>query len=159
MSQNFYFNGNNHKRTFVLTAVVAETKSDYWHSINRVLDERPIEEICSILVNHWSDPQKAIKLLKNGDVLHLGKTLKECEFQGESRQRNIFPNFFDIEKFNVHDPDDWVIGQNKIQFIEFRHLRYWHSRLLGDLSLIENIQSEFVQPVQQFKEMNQIDLF
>lgn len=72
--------GKPHARQWYLYALINETKYDYTYARAEIMDKRPIPEICAVLAKHWSDEKLALKLVKSGDIIHLGSTLKECVF-------------------------------------------------------------------------------
>lgn len=123
---------------FVLTGVCAETKSDYWYSRNEILDPRPINEICAILFEFYSDPKEAVKLLKQGNILHLSNKFRECKFTGEPVCSNAKPTPSTIETYNIHDGKNEAIFERRIQFIRFSDVWGWSNKLLGDFKALHD---------------------
>ncbi|WP_143872546.1 hypothetical protein [Catenovulum sediminis] len=127
----FVFNGTYHRYRWFLTAIVAEDKTNYWHSANEILDPRPIEDICAILATHYSEPNKAIQLMKKGNILTLRETLKSSDVDNNYHQFSNQPDAYCIHQYNVHDSNESLFWQRKINFIEFTGTN-WRSSLLPD---------------------------
>lgn len=137
----FSFNGKQYNHRWFLTGVVGESASNYWHSVNEILDPRPIEVICSILATHYAEPEIAIKLLKKADVTHLGHDIKSSKFTGEWRQYSRQPEAYTCERFDVHNLEEREFVTQKIQFIEFTG-RSWRADLIDHSAFVKKSNSQ-----------------
>ncbi|OUL59276.1 hypothetical protein [Pseudoalteromonas ulvae] len=122
----FEHNGELHQRRWFLTGEIsALTSNQTWYSTNEVLDPRPINQIFAILEAHYSDPDDAIKLLKKGNIVHLGECLRDCVFDGPPRAQSREPEAYCITQHNIFDDDACKRYYEQIKFIRFYDLRRW----------------------------------
>ena len=79
---------------WTIAALIGERPDRYISGYSELLDPRPITEIAKILKQYWRNPKDVVKLVSNGSITHLGRSLKETTFAGNvvaihSNPRNI----------------------------------------------------------------------
>lgn len=77
--------GKTFNRKWSVYGLVKETKREYVYAEVELKDKRPIAELCLILAESYYNESLMKKLLSHGDIIHLGKTIDECEFDGHTK--------------------------------------------------------------------------
>ena len=79
-------------RPWHLTMLVNETKSHYTYARAEVIDQRPIPELLEILATNYCSEAEAKALVLSGRIVHLGESIEQCVFVGESDLVNGQPD-------------------------------------------------------------------